>query len=86
MHLFATYLDTQLVPLPHQPDARPFTTRHLIRGNEKPGPNSAPVIIREVTEKPPYYNLYIGGATRELVKVRCTKILKSIYHSTWLFS
>ncbi|XP_044743840.1 transmembrane protein 209-like [Chrysoperla carnea] len=24
MHLMATYLDTQLVPLPHQPDARKF--------------------------------------------------------------
>lgn len=77
MHLMATYLDTQLVPLPHQPDARPFSTRHLCKGSSSGGGSNqlASVVIRQVTDKPPHYNLIINDKTQELSKVstHCTQ-------------
>lgn len=67
MHLFATYLDTQLMPLPNNPDARPFSSNHYIKCTEAmPELTPATLAIQQVNEKPPQYRVIVGEETYEL--------------------
>lgn len=67
MHLFATYLDTQLMPLPNKPDAKPFSSCHYIKMTD-PLPQLTPntLAIHQVNEKPPLYRVIVGQEVYEL--------------------
>ncbi|XP_045483528.1 transmembrane protein 209 [Harmonia axyridis] len=69
MHLLATYLDTQLMPLPSAPDIKPFSGYHYIRCNEKvPQLNDSTIFIHQVSEKPPHYRIIVGDRVYEMGK------------------
>lgn len=68
MHLLATYLDCQLVPLPNQPDAKPFSKEHFIRPTEKVPHNPLTLAIHQITEKPPHFRLIVGEDVFEVAK------------------
>lgn len=67
MHLFVTYLDTQLMPLPNRPDAKPFSSYHYIKYGETPPQTTLNTLaIQQVNEKPPQYRVIVGEETFEL--------------------
>lgn len=67
MHLFATYLDTQLMPLPNNPDAKPFTSYHFVKFTDTLPPLTRnTLLIHQVSEKPPQYRVIVGEETFEL--------------------
>lgn len=69
LHLWATYLDSQLPPLPFTPDERPFSSLYLVKS-----PNSCsskvPIAISEVTKHPPHYQLTVGKDPLNIPKGR----------------
>jgi hypothetical protein len=69
MHLFATYLDSQLPPLPQNPDGRPFTTSHFAKTPDKPPQGKNTLAIYQVQMNPPHYVLLDGEDTLEVAKV-----------------
>ncbi|KAI4466723.1 hypothetical protein MML48_2g00003042 [Holotrichia oblita] len=69
MHLFASYLDTQLLPLPNQPDVKPFSGYHYLKQGEKlPNLTNQSLLIQQCSDSPPYYRVIIGEEIYELVK------------------
>lgn len=68
MHLIATYLDSQILFLPHDSDSRPFTTNHFIRSPEKPKLQNA-LIIYQVQLNPPHFVLLENNDRLEMSKV-----------------
>ncbi|KAK9745680.1 Cytochrome B561, N terminal [Popillia japonica] len=69
MHLFASYLDTQLLPLPNQPDVKPFSGYHYLKQGEKlPNLTNQSLLIQQCSDSPPYYRVVIGEEIYELVK------------------
>lgn len=78
MHLFAAYLDTQLMPSPNEPDVKPFTGRHYVKANEKlPALTDKSLYIQQMHEKPSHYRVIIGEKTYEMVK-GCNNLFHSI--------
>lgn len=70
MHLFASYLDTQLMPSPNLPDAKAFSSHYYLKATDKmPVLTSSSLFIQEVTEKPPHYRVVVGEKVYEMVKV-----------------
>jgi len=69
MHLFATYLDSQLPPLPQNPDGRPFTSMHFVKTPDKPPQGVNTLAIYQVQMNPPHYVLLEGEDTLEVAKV-----------------
>ena len=69
MHLFATYLDSQLPPLPQNPDGRPFTAQHFAKIPDKPSQNKNTLAIYQVQINPPHYVLLDGEDKLEVPKV-----------------
>lgn len=69
MHLIATYLDSQLLPMPHHPDGRPFTTNHFVRTPEKPPKGRNALIIYQVQLNPPHFVLVENDDSLEVAKV-----------------
>lgn len=69
MHLFATYLDTQLLPVAQNPEGLPFTTQHFCKVPEKPNKSQDSLIIYQNSINPPHYLLIIGEETIEVSKV-----------------
>lgn len=70
MHLFASYMDTQLMPAPNKPDAKPFSTFHFIKAaNKNTDVKQFSLAIQETTIDPPHYRVVIGDEVYELVKV-----------------
>jgi len=69
MHLFATYLDSQLPPLPQNPDGRPFTSQHFAKTPDKPPQGKNTLAIYQVQMNPPHYVLLEGEDTLEVTKV-----------------
>lgn len=69
MHILSTYLDCQLLPLPNQPDARPFSKEHYIKLNDKIIANPDTLAIVHDSEKPPHYRLIVGEEIYEVAKV-----------------
>ncbi|KAL1110550.1 hypothetical protein AAG570_008078 [Ranatra chinensis] len=67
MHLVCTYLDSQLPLLPTQPDARPFTTKYLVKVKEQPIQKE--LAIRQHSVHPPHYNLIINGEIQDIPQV-----------------
>ncbi|GJQ80784.1 hypothetical protein Trydic_g9375 [Trypoxylus dichotomus] len=81
MHLFATYLDTQLLPLPNTPDGKPFSGHHYLKQNEKlPTLTDQTLLIQQCSDSPPYYRVIIGKGIHELVKG-----YNNLFHSILLF-
>lgn len=81
MHLTAAYLDTQLVPLPNNPDVKPFTGFHFIKSTEKlPELTANTLAIHEVSVKPPHYRIIIGTETFEM-----DKGYNNLFHSILFF-
>lgn len=81
MHLAASYLDTQLIPLPSRPDVKPFSGYHFIKANEKlPELTDNTLAIHEVTVNPPHYRVIIGKEIFEMVKG-----YNNLFHSILLF-
>ncbi|KAJ8972246.1 hypothetical protein NQ317_011071 [Molorchus minor] len=69
MHLFASYLDTQLMPLPNMPDTKPFSGHHHIKATDRmPALTPGSLFIQEVSEKPPHYRVVVGEKVYEMVK------------------
>ncbi|XP_018573554.1 transmembrane protein 209 [Anoplophora glabripennis] len=81
MHLLASYLDTQLMPLPNMPDTKPFSGHHYIKATDKMpplAPNS--LFIQQVSEKPPHYRVVVGEKVYEMVKG-----YNNLFHSILFF-
>jgi hypothetical protein len=81
MHLLASYLDTQLMPLPSMPDMKPFSGFYYIKCKDKLPtltPNS--LFIQQVSEKPPHYRVIIGETVYEMVKG-----YSNLFHSILFF-
>lgn len=71
MHFLATYLDTQLMPLPNMPDTKPFSGHHFLKSTEKlPTLTPTSLLIQQVSEKPPHYRVVVKEKVYEMVKVR----------------
>ncbi|KAJ4448217.1 hypothetical protein ANN_10231 [Periplaneta americana] len=80
MHLFATYLDSQLPPLPQNPDGRPFTSQHFAKTPDKPPQGKNTLAIYQVQINPPHYVLLEGEDTLEVAKGR-----NNLFHTLLLF-
>lgn len=80
MHLFATYLDSQLPPLPQNPDGRPFTSMHFVKTPDKPPQGVNTRAIYQVQMNPPHYVLLEGEDTLEVAKGR-----NNLFHTLLLF-
>lgn len=74
MHLFATYLDSQLPPLPQNPDGRPFTSMHFVKTPDKPPQGVNKLAIYQVQMNPPHYVLLEGEDTLEVAKVEWIRL------------
>lgn len=69
MHLLATYLDIQLIPLPNAPDIKPFSGYHYVKFTDKyPKLSDSTIFIHQVTEKPPHYRVVVKETIYELAK------------------
>ncbi|KAL3289077.1 hypothetical protein HHI36_003519 [Cryptolaemus montrouzieri] len=69
MHFLATYLDTQLMPLPSAPDVKPFSGYHYIKCTDKIPPlNDSTIFIHQVSDKPPHYRIIVGERIYEMGK------------------
>ncbi|XP_022910127.2 transmembrane protein 209 isoform X2 [Onthophagus taurus] len=80
MHLFASYLDTQLQPLPNQPEVKGFSGYHYIKLNETLVLNANTLAIQQCSEYPPHYKVIVGEEVFELVKG-----YNNLFHSILLF-
>lgn len=60
MHLFSTYMDTQLEAPLDQPDARPFTSRYMARSGMALPRSKGPIIVSQ-SINPPHYSLALSG-------------------------
>lgn len=80
MHCLSTYLDSQLLPFPSQPDAKPFSKEHFIKLNEKVPLDQNKLAISQVSDKPPHYRLVVGEEIYDVCKVNyCELILLFFY-------
>lgn len=77
MHLVATYLDSQLPPLPSLPDGRPFSSQHFVKLPNEPTKNVLTIV--QVSANPPHYQLQTKEETFNIPKGRnnlfCTILL-----------
>ncbi|XP_060533654.1 transmembrane protein 209 [Cylas formicarius] len=81
MHLFASYLDTQLMPSPNMPDTKAFSGHYYVKATEKMAPSTPnTVYIHEVSEKPPHYRIIVGEKSYEMVKG-----YNNLFHSILFF-
>ncbi|XP_049832972.1 transmembrane protein 209 isoform X2 [Schistocerca gregaria] len=80
MHLLASYFDSQLPPLPHNPEGRPFTSQYFLKSTEKLPKGKTFPIINEVQTNPPHYVLMVGDEKLELAKGR-----NNLFHTILLF-
>lgn len=81
MHLLASYLDTQLMPMPNMPDAKPFSGHHYIKATDKmPDLTPKSLFIHQVSEKPPHYRVIVGEKVYEMVKG-----YNNLFHSILFF-
>ncbi|KAK3909516.1 Transmembrane protein 209 [Frankliniella fusca] len=80
MHLLATYLDSQLLPLPQNPDGRPFSTQHLFKSPDKPPKAKNTFAIHQTSLHPPHYVLVLGEETLDVTKGR-----NNLFHTVLLF-
>ncbi|KAF5270860.1 hypothetical protein FQA39_LY08305 [Lamprigera yunnana] len=67
IHLFATYMDTQLLPLPNCPDTKPFTGTYYIKLSEEI-PQSTTICIQYFSQKPPHFRILIGNEVYPMVQ------------------
>jgi hypothetical protein len=79
MHLFSTYIDSQLPPLPQNPDGRPFTSSHFAKTPDKPPQGKNTLAIYQVQMNPPHYVLLDGEDTLEVAKVEWSPIWKHTF-------
>lgn len=88
MHLLASYLDTQLMPLPNMPDTKGFSGHHYIKVNDKmPALTPSSLFIHQVSEKPPHYRVIVGEKVYEMIKVSDTFlyfVLTNVYFIVFL--
>ncbi|RZB39699.1 transmembrane protein 209 [Asbolus verrucosus] len=81
MHLLASYLDTQLMPLPSMPDTKPFSGLYYIKSKDKmPTLTPSSLFIQQVSEKPPHYRVIVGETNYEMVKG-----YSNLFHSILFF-
>lgn len=77
MHLIATYLDSQLVPLPQQPDGKPFSSQYLSTNvSEKPVRVPGKFKIHQTQINPPSYVLVTDTVINVPLKVCLLRILQ----------
>ncbi|XP_014203604.1 transmembrane protein 209-like [Copidosoma floridanum] len=60
MHLFSTYMDTQLEAPLNQPDARPFTSMYTAKSTCELPRSKGPIIVTQ-SVNPPHYCLALSG-------------------------
>lgn len=70
MHFFATYLDTQLMPVTQNPEGLPFTSQHFCKIPDKPNKTADSLIIHQTTLMPPHFILFVGEEPWEIPKVK----------------
>lgn len=64
-------MDTQLLPLPSNPDAKPFSGFHYFKTGEKPSQTATtPMYIQQLAENPPYFKVVVAENSYDVVKVR----------------
>uniref|UniRef100_A0A6M2DHF4 Putative cytochrome n=1 Tax=Xenopsylla cheopis TaxID=163159 RepID=A0A6M2DHF4_XENCH len=81
MHLIATYLDSQLVPLPQQPDGKPFSSQYLSTNvSEKPVRVPGKFKIHQTQINPPSYVLVTDTVINVPLKGR-----NNLFHTLILF-
>jgi hypothetical protein len=80
MHLFATYLDSQLPPMPQKPDGRPFTSSHFSKTPDKSAQLKNTLTIYQVQMNPPHYVLLDG---EDILEVRNGH--NNLFHTLLLF-
>ncbi|KAF5275176.1 hypothetical protein FQR65_LT04208 [Abscondita terminalis] len=67
MHLFATYMDIQLPPIPNRPDIKPFSDCHYVKLKQDI-PSGTTIAIQQVIEKPPHFCVVIDNKVFEMVQ------------------
>lgn len=86
MHVFASYMDTQLLPLPSNPDAKSFSGFHYIKAGEKPLQTSATAMfIQQVAENPPHFKVIVGENSYDVVKVSLFNYLRHCCFNSLVF-
>lgn len=86
MHLFVTYMDTQLLPMPNKPDVKPFSGNYYIKSSDKmPELSSNTLAIHQFSEKPPHYRVIVGKEIFEIVKVSELFLIYKLLVPTLLF-
>ena len=78
MHLVATYLDSQLPPLPSLPDGRPFSFQHFARLPNEPTKNVLTIV--QVSANPPHYQLQTKEETYNIPKVNYPNNMPNLSH------
>ncbi|CAH0550513.1 unnamed protein product [Brassicogethes aeneus] len=69
MHLLASYMDTQLMPMPNKPDTKAFSGHHYIKFTDKmPELTPSSLFIHQASEKPPHYRVIVGEKVYEMIK------------------
>nr|CAD7589196.1 unnamed protein product [Timema genevievae] len=69
MHLLATYLDTQLPPVPQNPDSRPFTSQYLVKAPDNPPKDRKGLLLHQVQLRPPHFVVLDDTTTLDVGKL-----------------
>lgn len=80
MHLVATYFDSQLPPLPHKPECRPFSSQYFFKDPDKPPKGKSTIAIYQNAVNPPQYSLFVKDEILEIAKGR-----NNLFHAILLF-
>ncbi|XP_046430081.1 transmembrane protein 209 isoform X1 [Neodiprion virginianus] len=84
MHLFASYMDTQLEAPLDQPDARPFTSRYTARAGKDLPRNKGPIIVC-TSVNPPHYSLALSGDSAPNDYEEIQRGRNNMFHTLLLF-
>ncbi|KAF7997041.1 hypothetical protein HCN44_005318 [Aphidius gifuensis] len=84
MHLFSSYMDTQLEAPLDQPDARTFTSRYMAKNGTELPRNKGPVIVCQSTN-PPNYCLALTGDSLPADYEEIPRGRNNMFHTLLLF-
>lgn len=80
MHMFCSFMDSQLPPDPKYPDGKTFTSRYFMKTPDKPDLKKDNILMFQTKETPPHYKVIIGDDTWDLSKGR-----NNMFHAILLF-
>ncbi|PIK41025.1 putative transmembrane protein [Apostichopus japonicus] len=70
MHMFCTFMDSQLPPDPKYPDGKTFTTRYFMKTPDKPDLKKDNILMFQTKITPAHYKIILGDDTWDLAKGR----------------